>query len=448
MFNTALCYHFGMGGVDARYSTAASLYRKAGAKGSGKALYNLGMCAFYGQGVDRDPEKAIANLRAAAKLGDGNALNNLGYCYLYDKGVSKNDRTAVTYFHKAALMRHRLGLRNLALCFSRGLGGVLKDESVAAQLNSVTAVDRMSDEELQRLADISQSRKGSRFPRTDSQRLSDTSRKDLNTRTFRIAAVHREFEKTGDVPSLACGCDALRRRKSDRDDGTKPELRGLDQSGDSSGSEGEAEDGDSHTTDLPAGGHALLTAGDMASHGSFDDMQGSREAWARDARDSLSAGGGVPDQQEATGIAYVPGTGQPTRNLPSLVREANYFGDGAKPRFYEQTSTLARLRFKYTASEARLLRERKVLASPIRHKLRRDPRRHLEALSRRLDNTWTGLGSQGGRRPLADRLQLDAVPAAPSISGLSAMSSVDTFVTSAEHVDAQLVGHAAGIRHF
>jgi hypothetical protein len=67
----------------------------------------------HGNGVSRDPEKAIALYCEAARFGDMEAQYNLGWMYAMGRGVNRDDPTAAYFFTMAAKQGDKLSERML-----------------------------------------------------------------------------------------------------------------------------------------------------------------------------------------------------------------------------------------------------------------------------------------------------------------------------------------------
>lgn len=72
------------------------------AASDGAGLTNKGLQYLHGEGVSRDPERALVYLCAAAQQGHGPAAFELGWLYLQGRGVVNDDALAVAWFERAA----------------------------------------------------------------------------------------------------------------------------------------------------------------------------------------------------------------------------------------------------------------------------------------------------------------------------------------------------------
>ena len=81
--------------------------------GNTRALTMLAALYQRGQGVEKDPTRAIDLYRRAAELGDAEAQFNLGNIYLLGEGIVADEAWALTYYRDAATQGHELALRNM-----------------------------------------------------------------------------------------------------------------------------------------------------------------------------------------------------------------------------------------------------------------------------------------------------------------------------------------------
>ncbi|MBK7646045.1 MAG: transglycosylase SLT domain-containing protein [Betaproteobacteria bacterium] len=67
----------------------------------------------HGDGVQRDPEKAVERYCEASRLGDAEAQYNLGWMYAMGRGIARDDATAAYFFTMAAKQGDALAERML-----------------------------------------------------------------------------------------------------------------------------------------------------------------------------------------------------------------------------------------------------------------------------------------------------------------------------------------------
>ena len=128
-FNLGLCYYIGEG-VDKDLEKAVYWYSKAAEQGRASAQFNLGICYENGEGVDKDLEKAVYWYTKAAEQGDADAQGNLGLCYENGEGVTKDHEKAMYWCSKAALKGNATAQSNLGKYYYDG-EGVTKDSKKA-----------------------------------------------------------------------------------------------------------------------------------------------------------------------------------------------------------------------------------------------------------------------------------------------------------------------------
>ena len=110
-------------GVTENLTEAVKWFTKAAEQENAKAEYNLGVCYYYGYGVQyKDRGEAAKWYTKAAEQGYAEAQNSLGYCYEFGEGVDKNLKEAVKWYTKAAEQGLRLAQCNLGVCYEYGNG--------------------------------------------------------------------------------------------------------------------------------------------------------------------------------------------------------------------------------------------------------------------------------------------------------------------------------------
>ena len=72
------------------YEEAVKWFKRAAEAGHAKAQANLGLCLFYGQGVERDVKQAIGWFVKAAEQGNAGAQAKLGDCYFHGEGIEQD----------------------------------------------------------------------------------------------------------------------------------------------------------------------------------------------------------------------------------------------------------------------------------------------------------------------------------------------------------------------
>ena len=83
------------------YEEAVSWFRRAADTGNTEAMWRLGNCYLWGDGVDMSNEEAISWFRRAVDKGNAGAMYQLGYCYQQGWGVPKDQKKAEYWKNKA-----------------------------------------------------------------------------------------------------------------------------------------------------------------------------------------------------------------------------------------------------------------------------------------------------------------------------------------------------------
>ncbi|HSS99095.1 MAG TPA: serine/threonine-protein kinase [Terriglobales bacterium] len=116
-----------------QYSIAAEWYQKAAERGNAVAQNELGRLYQSGQGVQKDPAKAVEWFHKAADQGHPVAQLNLGIAYDDGVGVTKDAAQAVQWYTKSAAQGNSKAETRLGFLYETG-SGVTKDNAQAAQL--------------------------------------------------------------------------------------------------------------------------------------------------------------------------------------------------------------------------------------------------------------------------------------------------------------------------
>ena len=90
-------------------------------QGDSDAQFNLGICYFNGEGVEKDLEQAVNWFRKAAQQGSPEAQFNLAVCYNKGRGVAKDSKQAIAWFQKAAELGNANAQYALAFFYGRGI---------------------------------------------------------------------------------------------------------------------------------------------------------------------------------------------------------------------------------------------------------------------------------------------------------------------------------------
>lgn len=133
------------------YADAYAYWLPIAEKNDVAAMRNIGHLHRWGQGVDKDIQKAMDWYRRAAELGFSRAQANLAAIYLQgEEGVPVNYEEAHKWFAAAAIQGLAVAQYNLGLMFELGLG-VEKSEpralgwyNLAAKAGQAEALERLS----------------------------------------------------------------------------------------------------------------------------------------------------------------------------------------------------------------------------------------------------------------------------------------------------------------
>ncbi|MDO5297106.1 MAG: tetratricopeptide repeat protein [bacterium] len=124
-----ICYYFGRG-VEKNLLEFFNWSRKAAQQDFAPAQRNLGICYYEGYGVEKSLTQAIDWFQKAAEQGDSEAQRNLGIFYYDGNGVQKDLAKAISLFQKAAEKGDAVAQYHLGRCYHYG-NGVPKDQANA-----------------------------------------------------------------------------------------------------------------------------------------------------------------------------------------------------------------------------------------------------------------------------------------------------------------------------
>ena len=106
------------------YREAKSWLEQAVQHGSADGYSDLGWMYESGNGVSRDPAKALGLYNEAAKLGSGEGMYRIGMAYYDGLGVQKDPVAACQWFIRAAAYEHPYAEGQAGLCYYNGTGVV------------------------------------------------------------------------------------------------------------------------------------------------------------------------------------------------------------------------------------------------------------------------------------------------------------------------------------
>ena len=130
-------YLYGQG-VDKNPERALSYLIQAAKRKRHRAFFLLGFLLEEGIGCARNDETAVDWYRRAAEYQEINALNNLGMLYLAGRGVPEDPEKAHSLFVQAVLLDSAEAQANVGCLYHEGKG-VPRDESAAFRLTRAAA---------------------------------------------------------------------------------------------------------------------------------------------------------------------------------------------------------------------------------------------------------------------------------------------------------------------
>jgi len=105
-----------------RVGSPASQYVAGAARGEAEALFQLGACYHFGEGVLQSYERAAALYQQAAAKGDADAQCSLGCLYRDGLGVPQSYERAAELWKQAAAQGYADAQCSLGVLYSEGLG--------------------------------------------------------------------------------------------------------------------------------------------------------------------------------------------------------------------------------------------------------------------------------------------------------------------------------------
>jgi TPR repeat protein len=98
------------------------------AAGDPAALFRLGNCYSFGEGVAKDRKKAFAFFEQSAKAGYSDGMFNLAACYRRGEGVAKDIQAAISWYERAAEADPRFAFFALGEIYAKGETGSVDQE--------------------------------------------------------------------------------------------------------------------------------------------------------------------------------------------------------------------------------------------------------------------------------------------------------------------------------
>ncbi|HYH47597.1 MAG TPA: tetratricopeptide repeat protein [Thermoanaerobaculia bacterium] len=96
--------------------------------GDPRALYQLGNCYSFGEGVRRNLKKAFALFERSAQAGHPDGMFNLAACYRLGEGVGKDLPAAISWYQQAAQTDPRFACFALGEIYANGETGAVDRE--------------------------------------------------------------------------------------------------------------------------------------------------------------------------------------------------------------------------------------------------------------------------------------------------------------------------------
>jgi len=132
LFNLAILYANGIGGVEHNQFKAHDLHLEAATREVVPAMYEVALMLERGLGCTQNFSEAAFWYEEGAKRGHAESFNNLGALYKEGHGVPQDDNRCFVCFSRAAEAGLAEGLYNLGLLYDQGIG---------CELNNDTALD-------------------------------------------------------------------------------------------------------------------------------------------------------------------------------------------------------------------------------------------------------------------------------------------------------------------
>ncbi len=114
-----------------RAETSLAELRAQAAAGDPGALFRLGNCYSFGEGVAKDLEMAFTLFERSAQAGYSDGMFNLAACYRLGEGVAKDIETAISWYRRAAESDPRFAFYALGEIYANGeTGSVDKEKAI------------------------------------------------------------------------------------------------------------------------------------------------------------------------------------------------------------------------------------------------------------------------------------------------------------------------------
>jgi tetratricopeptide (TPR) repeat protein len=111
-----------------RAEASVAEWRAKAAAGDPEALFRLGNCYSFGEGVAKDLKMAFALFEQSAKAGYSDGMFNLAACYRLGEGVARDIQTAISWYQRAAETDPRFAFYALGEIYAAGESGAVDKE--------------------------------------------------------------------------------------------------------------------------------------------------------------------------------------------------------------------------------------------------------------------------------------------------------------------------------
>ena len=160
MFNLALLLGKGLIGLESKEKRdreqdkrlAVYWLRKVAKRGDINAIYQLGECYFFGDGVRRNRPLGFKMMQQAAEQGYGHAQYNLSLLYLHGDFVEKDFDKEFFWLQKAVENGYPEAYNNLGVCYSLGRGTQIDHDKAFALYKKAIRCTYMNEEAANNLA--------------------------------------------------------------------------------------------------------------------------------------------------------------------------------------------------------------------------------------------------------------------------------------------------------
>ena len=129
-------------------------YRKAAEQGVAETQFVLGICYYFGNGVQQSYETAVEWLSKAAEQGVADAQSVLGDCYYHGNGVQLSYETAVKWWRMAAEQDNALAQYMLGVCYENGNGVAKSLDKALLFYRKAVELGYDADKDVERVSEL------------------------------------------------------------------------------------------------------------------------------------------------------------------------------------------------------------------------------------------------------------------------------------------------------